>query len=289
MTVIRSETITVAELQAQHPNLTHLVISPGPGHPLRDSGISVPAIKAYAGKVPILGVCMGLQCMYTAYGGVVDTAGEVVHGKTSAVLHDSKGLFKGVSQGVQATRYHSLAARLNTLPEELEVTSRTEGGIVMGLRHREYAFESVQYHPESILSEEGQVMLSNFLSLKSGLWSGNPGFELAGTPKTANGTSSALPIPSAAALPTILQKIERQRGVDVAKSKATPGSTPADLSSLISLHVPPPLISFHRRLQASATSIPVAGQPHIALLAEIKRASPSKGDIVDGSDRKSVV
>ena len=104
VTVIRSEAITLAELEAQHPNLTHLVISPGPGHPLRDSGISIPAIKAYAGKIPILGVCMGLQCMYTAYGGVVDVAGEVVHGKTSSVQHDGKGLFTNVSQGVQATR-----------------------------------------------------------------------------------------------------------------------------------------------------------------------------------------
>ncbi|KAL8283176.1 hypothetical protein RQP46_005954 [Phenoliferia psychrophenolica] len=279
VTVIRSEAITLAELQAQHPNLTHLVISPGPGHPLRDSGISIPAIKAYAGKVPILGVCMGLQCMYTAYGGEVDTAGEVVHGKTSSVQHDGKGLFKNVSQGVQATRYHSLAAKLNSLPAELEVTSRTETGIVMGLRHREYALESVQYHPESILSEEGKLMLDNFLHLTSGLWSGNPGFE--------NSGSASLPIPPAAALPTILRRIEQQRSIDIARSKATPGSTPADLASLIALHVPPPLINFHRRLQASATATPVAGQPHIALLGEVKRASPSKGDLVDASSPSS--
>jgi anthranilate synthase/indole-3-glycerol phosphate synthase/phosphoribosylanthranilate isomerase len=281
VTVIRSEALTVAELEARHPNLTHLVISPGPGHPLTDSGISIPAIKAYAGKVPILGVCMGLQCMYAAYGGEVDVAGEVVHGKTSAVLHDSKGLFRGVSQGIQSTRYHSLAAKVTTLPDELEVTSRTEGGIVMGLRHKEFAFESVQYHPESILSEEGKSMLSNFLSLKSGLWSGNPGFESAGSIQASS--KPALPVPSAAALPTILGKIEQQRFVDVAKAKATPGSSPADLKSIINLSVPPPLISFHRRLQAAAGTVPIAGQPHVALLAEIKRASPSKGDIVDSS------
>lgn len=234
---------------------------------------------------------MGLQCMYAAYGGEVDTAGEVVHGKTSAVKHDGKGLFKGMSQGVQSTRYHSLAARLNTLPEALEVTSRTETGIVMGLRHREYALEAVQYHPESILSEEGKVMLANFLSLKSGLWKDNPGFELAGTPISVNGAStskSALPIPSTAALPTILHKIQQQRHLDVAKAKSTPGFTPSDLSSLISLHVAPPLISFYRRLQAtSSTATALNGQAHIALLAEIKRASPSKGDIVDGSSPSS--
>ncbi|KAK4701046.1 hypothetical protein P7C70_g5194, partial [Phenoliferia sp. Uapishka_3] len=282
VTVIRSESITLPELEARHPNLTHLVISPGPGHPLRDSGISIPAIKHYAGKIPILGVCMGLQCIYTAYGGVVDTAGEVIHGKTSAVQHDGKGLFRNVSQGVLATRYHSLAARLSTLPEELEVTSRTESGIVMGIRHREYALESVQYHPESILSEEGKLMLGNFLHLTSGLWTGNPGYESASSsaPITAK-ANGPLPIPAAAALPTILNRIEQQRSIDIARSKATPGATPSDLASLISLHVPPPLISFHRRLQASASATP--GQPHMALLAEVKRASPSKGDLVDAS------
>ncbi|KAM0756082.1 hypothetical protein T439DRAFT_320771 [Meredithblackwellia eburnea MCA 4105] len=281
VTVIRSEAITLEELQAQHPNLTHLVISPGPGHPSTDSGISIPAIKAYAGKVPVLGVCMGLQCMATAYGGVVDSAGEIVHGKTSAVQHDGKGLFKGVTQGIQATRYHSLAAKINSLPEELEVTSRTESGIVMGLRHKTFALEAVQYHPESILSEEGQVMLDNFLRLTSGTWTGNPGFESTGLSGAKANGAGALPIPSAAALPTILQRIEQQRAVDIARSKATPGFRQSDLTSLISLHVPPPLISFHKRLQPSAP-LP-QGQQHIALLAEVKRASPSKGDLVDSS------
>ncbi|KDE05019.1 hypothetical protein MVLG_04563 [Microbotryum lychnidis-dioicae p1A1 Lamole] len=289
VTVIRSEAITLEQLAEQHPKLTHLIISPGPGHPLRDSGISIPAIKAYAGKIPILGICMGLQCMYAAYGGEVDKAGEVVHGKTSAVNHDGKGLFKDVDQSVQATRYHSLAAKLESLPEELEVTSRTESGIVMGLRHRRYAIESLQYHPESILSEQGKLMLANFLSWTSGEWSGNPGYEAAGT-SAASGSirsSEAIAIPTPAALPTILQKIENQRAIDVAKAKATPGFKPADLASLINLHVAPPLISFHQRLQASAASSTSGGAPHIALLAEVKRASPSKGDLVDGSSPSS--
>ncbi|KAK4046062.1 anthranilate synthase / indole-3-glycerol phosphate synthase [Microbotryomycetes sp. JL201] len=278
VTVIRSEAITLEELQQQHPNMTHLFISPGPGHPLRDSGISIPAIKAYAGKIPIMGVCMGLQCMYSAYGGEVDKAGEVVHGKTSAVQHDGKGLFTGLAQGIQSTRYHSLAARLNSLPDVLEVTSRTEGGIVMGLRHREFAFESVQYHPESILSEQGQLMLANFLSLKKGTWAENPGFELAGS-KIVNGTQPS--VPAKESVPTILEKINKQREEDVAKAKATPGFRQSDVTSLIDLHVAPPLISFHKRLQAQEPS--EDGRPHIALLAEVKRASPSKGDIVDGS------
>ncbi|GAA6047259.1 hypothetical protein JCM3770_001854 [Rhodotorula araucariae] len=287
MTVIRSEALTVQELQAQYPDMTHLIISPGPGHPLKDSGISVPAIDAYAGKIPILGVCMGLQCITVKYGGVVDQAGEYVHGKTSAILHDGKGLFQGLAQGIAGTRYHSLAARINSLPEELEVTSRTQGGIIMGLRHKEFAMEAVQYHPESILSEEGKLMFANFLSWKGGRWSDLPGVlepakSFSPVPTAADKAPPAAP----AAVPTILQKIEEQRILDVAKAKATPGYKPQDLESLIALHVPPPLISFHQRLQPSATSTSASAAmagPHMALLAEVKRASPSKGDIVDAS------
>ncbi|GAA5896695.1 bifunctional anthranilate synthase/indole-3-glycerol-phosphate synthase [Sporobolomyces salmoneus] len=287
VTVIRSESITLEELQAQHPQMTHLVISPGPGHPLKDSGISVSAIDAYAGKIPILGVCMGLQCMTVHYGGIVEQAGEYVHGKTSAINHDGKGLYRGMAQGVAGTRYHSLAARISSIPEVLEVTSRTEGGIIMGVRHREYAVESIQYHPESILSEEGKIMLGNFLSWKGGKWTDNPQVL---TPVDA--FSSASPVndkaastPSPSAVPTILQKIENQRILDVAKAKSTPGYKPQDLASLINLHVPPPLISFHQRLQpaATSTSAVASGGKHMALLAEVKRASPSKGDIVDAS------
>ncbi|GAA6001749.1 hypothetical protein JCM10207_002295 [Rhodosporidiobolus poonsookiae] len=295
MTVIRSEALTIDELQQQHPNMTHLVISPGPGHPLKDSGISVPAIEAYAGKIPVLGVCMGLQCITVKYGGIVDQAGEYVHGKTSAIQHDGKGLFKGMAQGVAGTRYHSLAARINSLPDELEVTSRTEGGIIMGLRHREYTVEAVQYHPESILSEEGKLMLANFLSWKGGKWTDMPdvlqpasGFS---APASTSAAAAAAPKPAVPvapnAVPTILNKIEQQRILDVAKAKATPGYSPSDLASLINLHVPPPLISFHQRLQrqpsAASASATSQQRPHMALLAEVKRASPSKGDIVDAS------
>jgi len=294
MTVYRSEAITLAELEAKHPNLTHLIISPGPGHPTTDSGISMPAIAHFAGRVPIMGVCMGLQCMYTVYGGTVAKAGEVVHGKTSAVAHDGAGLFKGLSQNVQSTRYHSLAAKIDTLPDALLVTSRTAGGVVMGLRHKEFALEGVQYHPESILSEEGKLMFANFLSLSQGTWKANPGFETAGNPPNpigAGATSNGLTIPAPAAVPTILNKIEHQRHIDVAKAKATPGYSPKDLDALIALHVAPPLVSFHQRLQAHqgpSTSTVSLAQPgaHMALLAEIKRASPSKGDIA-GPDSPS--
>ncbi|GJN91687.1 hypothetical protein Rhopal_004710-T1 [Rhodotorula paludigena] len=286
VTVIRSEAITVDELALEHPDMTHLIISPGPGHPLTDSGISIPAIDRYAGKIPILGVCMGLQCITVKYGGVVDQAGEYVHGKTSQILHDGRGLFRGLAQGVAGTRYHSLAARINALPDDLVVTSRTEGGIIMGLRHKEFAMEAVQYHPESILSEEGKLMFANFLSWKGGKWADVPD-ALTPAPSFSATPAQAPAAPVApGAVPTILQKIEQQRIQDVAKAKATPGYKPSDLASLIALHVPPPLISFHQRLQPAATStsaVPAAAGPHMALLAEVKRASPSKGDIVDAS------
>ncbi|GAA5832944.1 hypothetical protein JCM11251_000540 [Rhodosporidiobolus azoricus] len=289
VTVIRSEALSIEELQQQHPNMTHLVISPGPGHPLKDSGISVPAIEAYAGKIPILGVCMGLQCITVKYGGVVDQAGEYVHGKTSAIQHDGKGLFQGMQQGVAGTRYHSLAARINSLPDILEITSRTQGGIIMGLRHKEYTVEAVQYHPESILSEEGKLMFANFLSWKGGKWTDIPhvlkptssfSAPAGSSSSPANAGSPASNGVSPSAVPTILNKIEQQRILDVAKAKATPGYKPSDLASLIALHVPPPLIDFHKRLQAPSTG---TSAPHMALLAEVKRASPSKGDIVDAS------
>lgn len=292
MTVIRSEALTLEQLKAEHPTMTHLIISPGPGHPLKDSGISVPAIDYYAGKIPILGVCMGLQCITVNYGGIVDQAGEYVHGKTSPILHDGKGLFKGLAQGVAGTRYHSLAARINSLPDCLEVTSRTEGGIVMGLRHRDLVVESVQYHPESILSDEGKLMLANFLSWNAGKWSDLADDAL--TPARshvphAHAASTLAPAANSpsAAVPTILNKIEKQRILDVAKAKETPGYRPSDLASLIALQVPPPLISFHERLRPSLTSTSTAPSlsvsKHVALLAEVKRASPSKGDIVDAS------
>lgn len=295
MTVIRSEALTLEQLKAEHPTMTHLIISPGPGHPLKDSGISVPAIDYYAGKIPILGVCMGLQCITVNYGGIVDQAGEYVHGKTSPILHDGKGLFKGLQQGVAGTRYHSLAARINSLPDCLEVTSRTEGGIVMGLRHRDLVVESVQYHPESILSDEGKLMLANFLSWNAGKWSDLPDALTPAGSHVPHAASTLAPAANsttpATAVPTILNKIEKQRILDVAKAKETPGYRPADLASLIALQVPPPLISFHERLRPSLTSTSTAPSlsvsNHVALLAEVKRASPSKGDIVDAASSPS--
>ncbi len=128
----------------------NIVISPGPGHPLHDSGISIPVHQALRRKIPILGVCMGLQSIYSAYTGIVEFAGEIVHGKTSEIAHDGKGLYAGLpSHGVVGTRYHSLAAQLPSQPKELVVTSKTASGVVMGIRHTRYTIEAVQYHPEA--------------------------------------------------------------------------------------------------------------------------------------------
>jgi len=167
--VYRNDKITIEECIALKPR--NIVISPGPGHPLNSSGISRKVIETFAGKVPILGVCLGEQCMYCTYGGTVTYTGEIVHGKTSSITHDGKGLFKGIPQGVQVTRYHSLSGDPDTLPDCLEITSWTNSRKVMGIRHKEYVMEGVQFHPESIASEAGYRMISNFLKWEGGKWS----------------------------------------------------------------------------------------------------------------------
>ncbi|ORX44480.1 hypothetical protein BCR36DRAFT_126130 [Piromyces finnis] len=167
--VYRNDKITIEECIALNPR--NIVISPGPGHPLNSSGISRKVIETFAGKIPILGVCLGEQCMYCTYGGTVTYTGEIVHGKTSSITHDGKGLFKGIPQGVQVTRYHSLSGDPDTLPDCLEITSWTNSRKVMGVRHKEYVMEGVQFHPESIASEAGYRMISNFLKWEGGKWS----------------------------------------------------------------------------------------------------------------------
>lgn len=274
VTVYRSQEIEVAELIAKHPNITHLVLSPGPGHPATDSGISIPALQHFAGKVPILGVCLGLQCIFMAYGGTVGGAGEIIHGKTSQVVHDGKGLFHATPQYPRSTRYHSLVGVLDTLPDCLEVSARTregvpgeQGGVVMAIRHKEHCIEAVQYHPESILSDEGQTLLKNFLTCKGGSWAENPHLNT-----MSNGTPSSSAQVKKSGVATILEKIAAQRAVDIAAAKATPGTKPHDLARLLELHATPPPISLHTRLQNAPSAV--------ALMAEVKRASPSKGDIV---------
>jgi anthranilate synthase/aminodeoxychorismate synthase-like glutamine amidotransferase len=165
--VHRNDQVTVAECEALAPD--HVVISPGPCTP-SESGISRDVIRAFAGKVPVLGVCLGHQCVYEVYGGTVTGAGEIMHGKTSAITHDGKGVFAGIPSPFKAIRYHSLAGTPPTQPKELEITATSENGIIMGVRHKELTVEGVQFHPESIATEHGKELLANFLKMEGGRW-----------------------------------------------------------------------------------------------------------------------
>jgi anthranilate synthase component 2 len=158
--VFRNDQITIDEIAALNPD--RIVVSPGPCSPA-EAGISVAAIKAFAGKVPILGVCLGHQSIGAAFGGKIVHAKRLMHGKTSAIHHRDIGVFRGLPEPFTATRYHSLAIERDSLPACLEVTGETNDGEIMGVRHRELAVEGVQFHPESILTEHGHALLKNFL------------------------------------------------------------------------------------------------------------------------------
>ncbi|HVL97871.1 MAG TPA: aminodeoxychorismate/anthranilate synthase component II [Egibacteraceae bacterium] len=158
--VARNDAFTVAALVDLAPDA--VVISPGPGTP-QDAGLSNDVVRACAGRIPLLGVCLGHQCIGEVYGGRIVRAPELVHGKTSLIHHDGAGLFAGLPQPFDATRYHSLVVDAASVPEELAVTARTAEGLIMGVRHRTDAIEGVQFHPESILTSAGMDLLGNFL------------------------------------------------------------------------------------------------------------------------------
>lgn len=160
MEVYRNDEVTVKEIEEMDPD--QILISPGPGIP-DNAGITLDTIREFAGKVPILGVCLGHQAIGQVFGGQVVRAPEPIHGKPSIVKHDGKGVFRDVSPDLEAGRYHSLIVDRLTLPDCLEVTAETEEGIIMGLRHKELPVEGVQFHPESILTPEGKRILKNFL------------------------------------------------------------------------------------------------------------------------------
>lgn len=160
--VYRNDRITLEEIEKLAPK--RLVISPGPCSP-NEAGISVPAIKSFAGKIPLLGVCLGHQAIGAAFGGNVVRSGYLMHGKTSPIHHDGDGLFQGLPNPFQATRYHSLIVDRPTLPACLETTAWVEEGEIMGMRHRELPIWGVQFHPESILTEGGMDLLRNFLEM----------------------------------------------------------------------------------------------------------------------------
>ena len=160
--VHRNDELTVEEALALAP--THLCISPGPGAPA-DAGVSKRMIEAFAGRAPVLGVCLGHQALVEVFGGRVVRAGRLMHGKTSTVQHDGRGIFAGLPQPFEAGRYHSLIAERDAIPPVLEVTAWTPEGEIMGVRHRELQVEGVQFHPESILTPDGPVLMGNFLRM----------------------------------------------------------------------------------------------------------------------------
>ena len=162
--VVRNDEIPAAGIAALAPS--HIVISPGPCTP-NEAGISLETIKQFAGKIPILGVCLGHQSIGQAFGGNVVRARRVMHGKTSPILHEGKGVFAGLPNPFEATRYHSLLVERESLPDCLEITARTAEGEIMGLRHKSHAVEGVQFHPESFLTTVGKDLLRNFLTARS--------------------------------------------------------------------------------------------------------------------------
>jgi anthranilate synthase/aminodeoxychorismate synthase-like glutamine amidotransferase len=158
--VVRNDEVTVPEILERLPD--QILISPGPCSP-KEAGVSVDTIRQLAGKVPILGVCLGHQSIGYAFGGKIIRAGKLMHGKTSQITHDGKGVFAGLPNPFKATRYHSLVIERQSLPDVLEVTATSEDGEIMGVRHKSLAVEGVQFHPESILTESGKALLGNFL------------------------------------------------------------------------------------------------------------------------------
>jgi anthranilate synthase/aminodeoxychorismate synthase-like glutamine amidotransferase len=163
--VYRNDAISIDEARALAP--THLCISPGPGTPQR-AGVSMAMVRAFAGQIPVFGVCLGHQSIVEVFGGKVLRAGRLMHGKTSLIDHDERGVFENVAAGCEVGRYHSLIAEPDSMPDELEVSARTAEGEIMGVRHRRLMVEGVQFHPESVLTPDGPAMMRNFLAFSGG-------------------------------------------------------------------------------------------------------------------------
>jgi anthranilate synthase/indole-3-glycerol phosphate synthase/phosphoribosylanthranilate isomerase len=219
------------------------------------------------------------QCIFYSYGGTVDVTGQVLHGKTSPLKHDGKGVFAGVSQNVPVTRYHSLAGTHGSLPDCLEVTATIPANedaevkeVIMGVRHKEYVMEGVQFHPESILTEDGRLMVRNFLKMQGGTWAENERLQKeAHAQAVGAGSNGAATATKKDKQTSILEKIYDHRRASVAEQKKIPSQRPSDLQAAYDLNLAPPQINFPERLRQSPF--------RLSLMAEIKRASPSKGII----------
>jgi anthranilate synthase/aminodeoxychorismate synthase-like glutamine amidotransferase len=162
--VVRNDQATIEDIEELAPE--RIIISPGPGNP-DDAGISKDVIRRFGERMPILGVCLGHQCIGEVYGGIVEGAGEILHGKVSRIEHDSRGVFAGIASPLEGTRYHSLAIRADSVPDALEVSARSETGVIMGVRHKTLPVHGVQFHPESILTPDGRAILRNFLNMSA--------------------------------------------------------------------------------------------------------------------------
>ena len=158
--VVRNDAVGLEEIEAMSPD--KIVISPGPCTP-KEAGVSTDVVRHLGSRIPVLGVCLGHQCIGAAYGATVDVAGEVVHGKSSSIYHDGRGMFRGLPDPFGAVRYHSLIILPETVPPELQITARTAHGLIMGIRHERHPVEGVQFHPESVGTEHGKELLRNFL------------------------------------------------------------------------------------------------------------------------------
>jgi len=165
--VYRNDQVTLAQIESLSPS--HIIISPGPGTPL-EAGISNDVVRYFAGRIPILGVCLGHQCIGYVYGGQIAGADVPTHGKSSLVYHDGRTIYEDLPNPFEGGRYHSLVLKRDTYPSELELTARTEEGVIMGIRHRDYVVEGVQFHPESIMTDVGHDVLRNFLNFVQPRW-----------------------------------------------------------------------------------------------------------------------
>ena len=158
----RNDKISLDKIKSMNPS--RIVISPGPGRP-EDAGLSIDVVKEFGKSIPIFGICMGHQAITVAFGGCVERANEIVHGKTSIITHSGSAIFRGIPETFEATRYHSLVAMEDSFPEELKVTAKTDNGLIMALEHKKYSVFGVQFHPESIVTEHGMDMVRNFLEV----------------------------------------------------------------------------------------------------------------------------